>query len=120
MTRLKVRGAHPGYPAIGAVVMCITLGAALAGCCSLKITTETLPPAVEGRKYSFEMDSECGGDVWFLSAGTLPPGIALDSNGEIYGIPTVPGVYFVTLGVDDLSGNTVVKGYEITVLEAGP
>lgn len=92
----------------------------LAGCCTMEITTDTLPPAVEGREYYYEMDSDCGGDVWFLNAGTLPPGIALKSNGEIFGVPTEPGVYFITLGVDDLSGHTVVKGFEITVLEDLP
>lgn len=120
MPRVAQKGTLSGRSAVAAAVMFIAYAASLSGCCTMKITTDALPPGVEGQEYYYEMDSECGGDTWFLSAGTLPPGIALKSNGEISGVPTVPGVYFITLGVDDLSGHTVVKGFEITVLEAGP
>ncbi len=109
-----------GRRVAAAAGMFMALALSLPGCCTLKINTDTLPPAVEGVEYYHEMESECGGNLWFLSAGNLPPGIALKSDGEISGVPTVPGVYFITLGVDDLSGHTVVKGFEIIVLEEGP
>jgi len=100
----------------------LALLAALAGpqpgCsdCTLKVNTLSLPDGVVGVDYFFELDSHCGGDVWFIQDGSLPPGIGLQDNGRLVGTPTLPGDYLFTVGVFDFgSGETAYKGLSIRV-----
>lgn len=88
------------------------------GCndCSLEITTNAVPNGVVGVYYSVGLSSECGGDTWFLSSFDLPPGIALQSDGDLVGFPTHPGVFSFTVGVVDYdSGEQAFRGYTLTV-----
>jgi hypothetical protein len=88
------------------------------GCddCSLKITTNTVPNAVVGVYYSFELSSECGGDTWFLASFDLPPGIGLQSDGDLVGVPTHAGIFSFTVGLVDYdSGDEAYQGYTLTV-----
>src|SRR5262249_23561697 len=73
------------------------------GCddCNLEITTNPLPDAVVGVPYSFGLNSECGGDTWFLASFDLPPGVGLQSDGDLVGVPSVPGIFSFTIGVVD-------------------
>lgn len=98
------------------LLMVSLLAFPLAGCCDLAIETAALPPGQVGQPYSFEMDSDCGGDFWFLSEGTLPAGISFRSDGVLSGTPTSAGTFLITLGVDDIDGGQVFKGFSLTIL----
>ncbi|MDX2168240.1 MAG: putative Ig domain-containing protein [Deltaproteobacteria bacterium] len=88
------------------------------GCsdCGTSITTPSLPDAVVGVNYFVELNSDCGGDVWFIQSGLLPPGISLQDTGKLRGVPTLDGTYPFTVGVFDFdSGDTAYKGFALTV-----
>ncbi len=96
------------------------LAIAVAGCsdCELKVDTNALPDGIVGTSYAADLDSDCGGDFWFLQSGTLPPGIGLQDDGDLRGLPTAAGSYAFTVGVIDYSGDDAAyKGLEITVFE---
>ncbi len=89
--------------------------------CDLKIQTEALPAAVVNVEYRFNLDSKCGGDNWFVSDGNLPPGIGLQSDGDLLGVPIAPGVYNFTIGVveyDYYDYDEAYKGFQIIVTGA--
>ncbi|MFN8640649.1 MAG: putative Ig domain-containing protein [Candidatus Binatia bacterium] len=93
------------------------------GCsdCDLRVSTRMLPDATVGIRYDVPLTSNCGGDAWFLQTGSLPPGIGLEDDGELAGIPTLAGTYTFTVGVFDYpSGATAYKGLSITVDRAAP
>lgn len=60
---------------------------------SLVIATSTLPPAVAGRDYSFNLQARGQPKPysWRLASGQLPEGLQLDDDGEILGTPLAPG-----------------------------
>ncbi len=118
-TRL-LRAAGVSALLAGAVVVLLPLGGPVAcGGCSVKITTETLPDGVVGVEYFFELDSDCGGDSWFLDQGNLPPGISLSNGGRLRGTPLLANVYTFTIGVVDFDdGDFAFRGFVLTVLDA--
>jgi hypothetical protein len=96
----------------------LALPLALAACsdCNLTVSTNALPDAVVGESYAARLDSDCGGDAWFLQSGDLPPGIGVQENGVVEGVPTREGTYLFTVGVFDFgSGETAYGGLEIHV-----
>lgn len=101
----------------------VAVGALLSGgpaCsnCSLSVSTKSLPSATVGVRYFTELNSDCGGDTWFIQTGQLPPGIGLQDNGDLEGTPTVAGTYTFTVGVFDFqSGETAFKGLSLQVNE---
>lgn len=103
---------------VGLLVVALPLGGPVAcGGCSVKITTDALPDGVVGAEYFVQLDSDCGGDQWFLDAGTLPPGIALSNGGKLTGTPLLAGVYTFTIGVVDFDdGDFAFRGFVLTVL----
>jgi hypothetical protein len=87
--------------------------------CDLKIKTDVLPIGAVGFEYRFNLDSGCGGDDWFVNDGTLPPGIQLQSDGDLRGVPTVAGSFNFNVGVYDFgSDETAFKGFQITIAVA--
>jgi hypothetical protein len=93
------------------------------GCsdCDLRVSTRQLPDATVGIRYNVPLTSNCGGDVWFIQTGSLPPGIGLEEDGDLAGIPTLAGTYTFTVGVFDFgSGATAYKGMALTVDPASP
>ena len=90
--------------------------------CDLKIETNALPPAIVGFEYRFNLDSKCGGDDWFIADGQLPPGIQLQSDGDLLGTPVAAGVYQFTVGLveyDYYDYDEAYKGFQL-VVNAGP
>jgi len=88
------------------------------GCddCNLEITTTAVPNAIVGVPYSFKLSSKCGGDTWFLASFDLPPGIGLQSDGDLVGVPSHVGIYSFTVGLVDYdSGEQAYQGYTLTV-----
>jgi hypothetical protein len=113
---MKLRGITA--KTIGVVLSLLILAVAPLGCsdCSTEITTNTLPGGSVGVPYSFQIDSDCGGDFWYVSQGNLPPGIGLLDNGILRGTATNAGITTFTIGVIDTdSGDSAFKGFSLTI-----
>ncbi len=85
----------------------------------LVIIPEQLPNAVEGVPYSQSLSTDDGALRWRIETGTLPPGLALDTEtGLVAGRPTQTGVYDFTVRVDDvrLARRVGKQFYSITVV----
>ncbi|MGH7787654.1 MAG: putative Ig domain-containing protein [Candidatus Binatia bacterium] len=103
---------------LGTTAVVLALLLASSGCsdCSLSISTPSLPDGVVGERYFYPLSSQCGGGAWFLQTGQLPPGIALQDNGDVQGTPTLAGLYTFTVGVFDFdTGESAYKGFAITI-----
>ncbi len=102
------------------LALLLTLSGGLPACsdCSLSVKTGSLPDGIVGMNYFSVLNSHCGGDVWFIQDGSLPPGIELQDNGDVQGIPTLAGTYIFTVGVFDFgSDETAYKGLSIRVTQ---
>jgi len=103
---------------VALLVVALPLGGPVA-CdgCSTSIETSSLPDGVVGEEYFVQLDSDCGGDQWFLDEGNLPPGIALSNGGKLTGAPLLAGIYTFTIGVVDYDdGDFAFRGFVLTVL----
>ena len=103
---------------VALLVVALPLGGPVA-CdgCSTSIETAALPDGVVGEEYFVQLDSDCGGDEWFLDEGNLPPGIALSNGGKLTGTPLLAGAYTFTIGVVDYDdGDFAFRGFLLTVL----
>ncbi|NJB79051.1 uncharacterized protein YhjY with autotransporter beta-barrel domain [Xanthomonas sp. 3376] len=84
------------------------------------IAPTTLPAATRGTAYSQTL-SASGGTApytYAVSAGSLPAGITLASNGTLSGTATVEGSFNVTVTATDANTFTATQTYALTV--AGP
>jgi Concanavalin A-like lectin/glucanases superfamily/Putative Ig domain len=83
-------------------------------------TTDSPLPAAftTGAGYSQQLTTVLGtAPVTFaLSAGALPPGMALAPDGTVTGASTVPGVFDFTVTATDASGNSAERLYVLTVV----
>jgi len=102
-------------PRLAVTITLLSLAFAACDSCELAIVTGRLPDGVVGRPYFYELEEECGGDIWFLADGSLPPGISLTGDGVLVGTPSRSGEYFFTVGLDDFYGRQVVKGFSLTI-----
>ncbi len=84
---------------------------------TIAITPTTLPAATGSIAYSQTLSASGGngGYTYSLTAGTLPPGIALSSAGLISGTPTTTGSYSFTVRATDGFGFTGSQAYTVTV-----
>ena len=75
-----------------------------------------LDPATVGVSYSGILPVSGGGPLrtWVLTAGAVPPGLAL-GIGVVWGIPTTTGTYGFTARVTDNLGATTTGQYSVTV-----
>jgi hypothetical protein len=75
----------------------------LAAATALEVTTTTLDAGIQGQPYgtSLEADGGIGPYTWSVSAGVLPAGLTLDSEGDLTGIPTRSGSFAFTAEVTD-------------------
>lgn len=72
-----------------------------------------------GSAYSYAL-THTGGVApfsWQISAGSLPPGLAIDQTGTISGTPTTNGTYNFTVMVTCADGSFMSKPYTLAVLE---
>ncbi len=79
-------------------------GAPSVGPAPLYITTTDVPPGKPGVAYpttSLETHGALGNVDWHVSAGTLPPGIALTRDGRLQGMPSTEGFYEFTAQATD-------------------
>jgi hypothetical protein len=58
--------------------------------------------------------------TWTLVDGTLPPGVTLFSDGQIYGTPTATGTYVFTAQVTDANGKTATQPLRLTISPPPP
>jgi Putative Ig domain len=85
---------------------------------SLQITTGALPQGQQGIAYS-ETFSASGGTTpysWSVSAGTVPPGTAMNGSGNFTGVPTSQGTFNFTVQVTDASNNTAKGSFSVTMV----
>ncbi len=87
----------------------LTIGGGTTGG-SITVTSEPLPAAQVGASYTATLH-QVGGTApsWYVSSGTLPPGLTLSSGGQISGAPTSAGAYSFTVNAEQ-SGFTGGSG----------
>jgi Putative Ig domain len=86
---------------------------------ALTITTASpLPVGVAGTPYSQSLTASGGTQpfTWVRSAGSLPAGLDLSSNGLISGTPTSAGNFNFTAQVTDTGGRTAVKTFDVSII----
>jgi hypothetical protein len=91
---------------------------AFPSCSTLDITDESLGGMFVGVPYSFQMHACCGTApyTWSITSGSLPPGLSMNSSGQITGTPTTAGYgFFVCIKVTDAAGCTLTRCYDLEV-----
>jgi putative Ig domain-containing protein/all-beta uncharacterized protein len=74
------------------------------------------PKATLGQPYSFTFVPYGGSGSYYWTAENLPPGLTLDSSGQLHGTPTASGTFFPTLRLEDLSTSDYVwEGFALVV-----
>ena len=70
---------------------------------AVAIKTAKLPRAIVAKSYSDSLAATGGAPpyTWSTSAGTLPPGLTLGTDGTVQGIPTTIGSFTFTVEVTD-------------------
>jgi hypothetical protein len=84
---------------------------------TFQITDTTLRPGVVGQPYADTLDATGGARAksWTLVRGTLPPGLALLTNGVLSGTPTTAGTFTFDVRVTS-SGKKRTKRLTVTVI----
>jgi len=84
---------------------------------ALQITTSSLQKATVGTPYSVALTASGGSSLtWALTAGSLPAGVTLGSNGVLAGTPTAAGHSTFTVRVDG-GGRSASKQLDLDVIE---
>lgn len=86
-------------------------------CYSLNLSPATLPDGAWLDAYSqaITIANGTGPYLYSITAGALPPGLALAANGTLSGTPTTPGTFnFTVSATDSISGNGS-NSYSITI-----
>lgn len=85
------------------------------------VTTSPLPGALTGVAYTDTLQATGGAPnyAWAVTAGALPPGMALTGTGVLSGLPLLPGVYTFTVQATDQALSTVSLACSLTVT-SGP
>jgi hypothetical protein len=100
----------------------IASAATWTSCCPPTILTEQLPVGRVGEHYHLRLEAECWGAQWWVS-GELPPGMSFTHEGVLHGIPRYAGVYFLTIGWDDVYEGEIVasvsRAYDLIIVEEG-
>ncbi|WP_423603363.1 putative Ig domain-containing protein [Sphingomonas sp. MS122] len=115
---------YPGFTArsvqilVAALFGLILLLAPASAQAQVTIAPAVLPGGVVGSAYSTTLTAS-GGTApynYSMTAGTLPPGLALSSGGTISGTPIATGTFNVTIRATDSLGAIGTQAYTITVL----
>ena len=90
-------------------------------CGTLQITTTSLPAGeVNNAYYQVLQASTCGNNfTWSLNSGTLPPGLQLDSYGELFGNPGTNGTFNFTVQVSS-GGHSTNQSLSLTIISPIP
>ena len=90
-------------------------------CGSISIVTASLPVGEAGVYYDQTLQaSSCnvGAYNWILFSGSLPSGLTLGSNGEIYGMPDTSDTYTFTVQVTNSGSLTTNGQFSISISNA--
>jgi large repetitive protein len=81
------------------------------------ITTSPLPSGISGTAYTTQFGATGGtpGYFWAITAGSLPNGLLLTTNGILSGTPTKTGDFRFTVQVTDSSGATASAAFVLTI-----
>src|SRR5262249_34232703 len=84
------------------------------------ISPAALPAATVDGSYSQAITANSGNPTYTfsISAGSLPPGLSLDSGGLLSGTPTTAGTYPFTVEVTDAAASTATQAYSFSVQQA--
>lgn len=103
-------------PAVTLLALVLLSGA----CCPPIILTEQLPPGRVGDPYLVSFDTDCWDPFWWMT-GELPVGMSFDSDGVLKGTPRYAGLYFLTIGFDDVVEGEVLtsvsKSFDLLIVE---
>jgi Putative Ig domain len=85
---------------------------------TLKIATSSLSEAQQGEVYGvvFAATGGTAPYAWSISAGTPPPGITMNSNGDFAGIPNAIGTFNFVVMVSDALDKTATGNFSISVV----
>jgi len=90
----------------------------------VKIDTQTLPGGTVNTQYSATITTSGGSVpfVWWLSTGTLPPGLSLTPSGNsrsalVAGSPTVAANYQFSISVKGHGGHTSTVAYTLAIAQ---
>jgi uncharacterized protein YhjY with autotransporter beta-barrel domain len=89
----------------------------------LTLTPSTVPDATYGSAYTPVVLSASGGTGPYsfeVTAGALPPGLALATDGTLSGTPTQAGTFPYTVTATDAEGSTGSQPYTLTVAAVVP
>jgi uncharacterized protein (TIGR03437 family) len=78
-----------------------------------------LPNGVAGQFYNYRLQAAGGREPYVWSAVNLPPGISLDSVGNLIGTPNQTSVYNFSVSLSDSAGNSTSKNFQLTVGTTG-
>ncbi|HYP08848.1 MAG TPA: putative Ig domain-containing protein [Bryobacteraceae bacterium] len=86
------------------------------------ITTTSLVSGTVGQPYSATLSATGGTPPynWAVSAGALPAGLTLASNGAIAGTPTTAGTSTFTARVTDAANRSATRDLQITITAGAP
>lgn len=101
----------------GAALFAFTIAAP-----SITLTPAALPNGTRGSAYT-QVITATGGLApysYSLSAGALPPGLALNSTGALSGTPTADGTFNFTVTATDTLGFTASQAYTLVVDQNAP
>jgi hypothetical protein len=85
---------------------------------TLKIATSSLSEAQQGETYGviFAATGGTAPYAWSISAGTPPPGISMNSNGDFAGIPNAIGTFNFVVTVSDALDRTATGNFGVNVV----
>lgn len=96
----------------------ITIGGGTSG--AISVISESLAAATVGASYSATLrQTGAPSPSWYVSSGSLPPGLSLSTSGQISGNPTTPGSFSFAVTAEQ-AGYTPGSGtFTIDVSEGG-
>ena len=84
----------------------------------LSVVTSRLPDAAAGLSFGVRLEASSGAEPYGWEASGLPPGLSVDAEGRLSGVPVEVGVWPVEVEVTDAAGAVASATLEVEVLEA--
>ena len=89
-------------------------------CAAILLSPNTLPDGVSGAAYSQNFSASPSGSYSFaVTNGALPPGLTLQSGGQLSGTPLQGGVYIFAVTATDSNNCTGQRTYKLTIGAGG-
>ena len=90
-------------------------------CLGMAINPATLPDSTVGTTYNQTMTAtgEAPPYTFTISAGNLPTGLSLATNGALTGAPTAVGTYTFSVQASNAGGCSATQAYTVTIHQSG-